>query len=166
MRKGCGEVEWFEDYVVGDEFIGVPVEFFEDEIMEFARRFDPRRFHIDRSAASQSHFAGLIASGTHIFAAAWGGLMRAGFLNDRAMGSPGIDQWRNLKPVRPGDTITPNAVVRETRPSTSRADRGYVVFDHEARNQSGDLVFRFTCAQIIARSPGYEPSPIDNTAAR
>lgn len=153
MPRPCTDVEWFEDYAVGDEFVGVPVEFSEQDIIAFAKRYDPQPFHINRAAAARSHFGGLIASGTHIFAAAWGSLMAAGFLNGRAMGSPGLDEWRNQKPVRAGDTIRMHARVRETRPSSSRSDRGYVVFDHEARNQNGEIVFRFTCPQIIARRP-------------
>ena len=45
MRKACTEVEWFEDYEVGDEFLGEPVKFTEEEIMDFARRYDPQPFH-------------------------------------------------------------------------------------------------------------------------
>ncbi len=153
MRRACRDVEWFEDYGVGDEFAGVPVEFSEADIIEFAKRYDPQRFHIDRAAAARSHFGGIIASGTHIFAAAWSSLMAAGFLNDRAMGAPGVDVMRNLKPVRPGDIITLHARVRETRASSSRSDRGYVVFDHEAKNQNDDVVLRFSCPQIVARRP-------------
>ena len=58
MRRACTEVEWFEDYEVGDEFLGEPVEFTEEEIVDFARRYDPQPFHIDREAAKASHFGG------------------------------------------------------------------------------------------------------------
>ncbi len=90
MRRSCTEVEWFEDYRVGDEFLGDPVYFSEKEIVDFARRYDPQPFHIDPAAASTSPFGGLIASGIHSFAALWGGMMRAGFLNGRGVGAPGI----------------------------------------------------------------------------
>src|SRR5437660_8230341 len=113
MRRSCTEVEWFEDYRVGDEFLGEPVYFSEKEIVDFARRYDPQPFHIDPAAASTSPFGGLVASGIHSFAALWGGMMRAGFLNGRGIGAPGIEiQW--LKPVRPGDTLTMRARVVET----------------------------------------------------
>ena len=153
MRKACTDVEWFEDYEVDDEFVGEPVEFTEQNITNFAKQYDPQPFHVDKAAAAESQFRGLIASGSHMFAEIWGGMMRAGFLNNRAMGSPGIDHWRNLKPVRPGDTITLYARVNETRASSSRKDRGYVVFEHSAKNQSGDVVWTFICPQIIARRP-------------
>ena len=91
MRRSCTEVEWFEDYGVGDEFLGEPVYFSDREIVDFARRYDPQPFHIDPAAARASHFGGLIASGIHSLAAVWGGMMRAGFLNGRGVGAPGIE---------------------------------------------------------------------------
>jgi acyl dehydratase len=127
MRRSCTEVEWFEDYGVGDEFLGEPVLLTEKQIVDFARLFDPQPFHVDPAAARTSPFGGLIASGFHSAAAVWGGMLRAGFLNGRGIGSPGIEiQWR--KPVRPGDTLTALARVVETKPSRSRPDRGFVSF--------------------------------------
>lgn len=152
-RKLCTDVEWFEDYEVGDEFAGNPVDFTEEEIISFARQYDPQPIHIDRAAAAASHFGGIIASGTHLFAAAWGGLIHAGFLNGRAMGAPGIDDYRNIKPVRPGDRITLYALVRETRSSSSRRDRGYVTFDHRAENQNDEVVWTMKVTQIVATRP-------------
>ncbi|MGI9476278.1 MAG: MaoC/PaaZ C-terminal domain-containing protein [Hyphomicrobiaceae bacterium] len=153
LLKDCREVEWFEDYEVGDEFAGNTVEFTQEQIIDFARQYDPQPFHIDPAAATASHFGGIIASGTHILAAAWGGLIRAGFLNGKAMGAGGIDDYKNLVPVRPGDSLTLYALVRETRSSTSRADRGYVSFDHRGENQNGNSVCTFRITQIIATRP-------------
>ncbi len=152
MRRACADAEWFEDYQVGDEFISEPVEFTEKEIMEFARRYDPQPFHIDREAAKASQFRGIIASGTHLFPAAWGGMMRAGFLNGRAMGAPGIT-LRFQKPVRPGDTLTVLSRVCEKRTSRSQPDRGYVQFESEATNQKGQVVMTFSYQQIIPIRP-------------
>src|ERR1700682_3889730 len=89
MRRSCTEVEWFEDYRVGDEFLGEPVPFSEKAIIDFARAHDPQSFHFVPAAARTSPFGGLIASGTHSLAAVWGGMMRAGFLNGRGLGAPG-----------------------------------------------------------------------------
>ena len=152
MRRVCTDVEWFEDYQIGDEFLSDPVEFTEKEIVEFGRRYDPQPFHIDRAAAEASPFGGLIASGTHLFPAVWGGMIRAGFLNGRALGAPGVE-LRFLKPVRPGDTLTVLTRVTETRLAQSRADRGYVSFQSEATNQKGDVVMTFSYKQIIPKRP-------------
>ena len=156
MRRSCTEVEWFEDYRVGDEFFGEPVYFSEREIVDFARRYDPQPFHVDPAAASASPFGGLIASGIHSFAALWGGVMRAGFLNGRGVGSPGIEiQW--LKPVRPGDTLTMLARVVETRISRSRPDRGFVSFGASVTNQNEEEVMTLSFKAMILTSPKERP---------
>ena len=156
MRRSCTEVEWFEDYRVGDEFLGEPVYFSEREIVDFARRYDPQPFHVDPAAAGASPFGGLIASGIHSFAALWGGMMRAGFLNGRGVGSPGIEvQW--LKPVRPGDTLTMLARVVETRISRSRPDRGFVSFGASVTNQNEDEVMTLAFKAMILTSPKERP---------
>ncbi len=152
MRRACTDVEWFEDYQVGDEFLSESVAFTENDIMEFARRFDPQPFHIDREAAKASQFGGIIASGTHLFAAVWGGMIRAGFLNGRAMGAPGIT-FRFREPVRPGDTLTVLSRVSEKRASGSLSDRGYVAFESEATNQKGEVVMTFRYQQILPVRP-------------
>lgn len=156
MRRSCTEVEWFEDYRVGDEFCGEPVYFSEKEIVDFARRHDPQSFHIDQAAARSSPFGGLIASGIHSFAAAWGGMMRAGFLNGRGIGSPGIDiQW--LKPVRPGNTLTMPTRVVETKISRSRPDRGFVSFQSSVTNQSEEEVMTLSFKAMVRTRPGQLP---------
>jgi len=156
MRRSCTEVGWFEDYRVGDEFLGEPVYFSEREIVDFARRYDPQPFHVDPAAASTSPFGGLIASGIHSFAAVWGGMLRAGFLNGRGVGAPGIEiQW--LKPVRPGDTLTMLARVVETRVSRSRPDRGFVSFQASVTNQNGEEVMTLSFKEMILTSPKERP---------
>jgi len=156
MRRSCTEVEWFEDYRVGDEYAGEQVYFSEREIVDFARRYDPQPFHIDPAAAGASPFGGLIASGIHSFAALWGGMMRAGFLNGRGIGAPGIEiQW--LKPVRPGDTLTMLARVVETRASRSRPDRGFVAFQASVTNQKGEKVMTLSFKEMILTSPKERP---------
>ncbi len=152
MRRACTDVEWFEDYQVGDEFLSESVEFTESKIMEFARLYDPQPFHVDREAAEASQFRGIIASGTHLFPAVWGGMIRAGFLNGRAMGAPGVT-LRFQKPVRPGDTLTVLSRVCEKRGSKSQPDRGYVAFESEATNQRDEVVLTFSFQQIIPTRP-------------
>lgn len=148
MRRNPRDLDWFEDYRVGDEFAGEPVSLSEPEIIEFARRYDAQWFHVDPVAAKDSPYGGLIASGMQSFAAVWGGLIRAGFLNDRGLGGPGVElQW--LKPVRPGDVLATVARVIETRASKSRPDRGFVAFEIRATNQAGELVMTFTLKEMV-----------------
>ena len=152
MRRRCTDVEWFEDYRVGDEFPGEPVTLAEREILEFARAYDAQFFHVDPEAAKASPYGGLIASGIHSFAATWGGMMRAGFLNGRGIGAPGIDiRW--VKPVRPGDTLVMVSRVVETRASRSRPDRGFVSFQASVTNQDGDEVMTLAFTEMIRVRP-------------
>jgi acyl dehydratase len=153
MRRACKEVEWFEDYLVGDEFLGEPVALSENEIVDFARKYDPQSFHVDPAAAKTSPYGGLIASGFHSAAAAWGSMLRAGFLNGRGAGAPGVEiQW--LKPVRPGDTLTMLARVVETKVSRSRPDRGFVSFQASVTNQRGEEVMTLSFKEMVGTRPG------------
>ena len=111
-----------------------------EEIVAFAGRYDPQPFHLDDAAARDSIYGGLIASG-------WmtcGVLMR--MLVDHvispvaSMGSPGVDELRWLRPVRPGDRLRARVTVLETRRSRSRPDRGIVRLHQEALNQDGEVV--------------------------
>jgi acyl dehydratase len=97
-----------------------------DEIVAFARDWDPQPFHLDEQAAAASIYGGLIASGWHTVCA-FMRLFADGLLNRAAaMGSPGIDELRWLQPVRPGDRLDARLEVLEVRPSRSKPDRGIV----------------------------------------
>ena len=112
----------------------------EDEIVEFARRFDPQPFHVDPEAAEESVFGGLIASGWHT-GAMWMRLYVDSMLGAAsAQGSPGIEELRWLAPVRPGDTLHGRLTVLETTPSERRPDRGTVRIRGEMVNQDGVTV--------------------------
>jgi len=152
MRRPCKDAVWFEDYRVGDEFLGEPVTLTEREIVEFARQHDPQPFHVDPAAAKASPYGGLIASGFHTAAAVWGGMLRAGFLNGNGVGAPGMDvKW--LKPVRPGDTLTMLVRVTETRASKSKPDRGFVSIQSSISNQDGEEVMTMAFTEMIRTRP-------------
>ncbi|MGD9945054.1 MAG: MaoC family dehydratase [Burkholderiaceae bacterium] len=125
----AGEVAEFGDYLVTEQ-----------EIIDFARRYDPQPFHVDPEAARHSIYGGLIASG-------WlSGSILMRMLVDNyvsplsSMGSPGIDELRWLKPVRPGDRLRMRICIIETRRSQSKPDRGVVRARQELLNQDGDTV--------------------------
>ena len=114
--------------------------FTEEEIVEFARRYDPQPFHVDAESAKHSAFGGLIASGWQTCAVGMR-LMVEGYISQTvSLGSPGIDSIRWLKPVRPGDTIAYRRIVLESRASTTRKGVGLVKHRWEAVNQRGELV--------------------------
>lgn len=124
-----------------------------DRMVAFAREFDPQPFHTDEKAAEASIWGGLIASGWLTGSV----LMRIfydGFLKDTAsMGSPGIDELRWLKPVRPGDTLTVRLTVLETAASRSKPDRGIVRSLMEVVNQHGEIVMTTKGVNFVLRRP-------------
>ena len=131
---------YFEDFEVGKAINVGSRSVTEEEILDFATKFDPQPFHVDKAAAAQSIYGGIIASGWHTC----GMMMRLmvdGFLADAAsLGSPGVDEIRWIKPVRAGDTLTVTSTALEKKPSSSKPDRGVVVTLWEAKNQHGELV--------------------------
>ena len=95
----------------------------EDELIAFARDWDPQPFHVDPEAAKETVFGGLIASGWHT-GAMWMRMYVDTMLGSAARGSPGIEELRWLAPVRPGDTLTGRLTVLEATPSATKPDRG------------------------------------------
>jgi acyl dehydratase len=144
---------YFEDYVQGDvhSFGSITVE--AEEVIAFARRFDPQTFHVDPDAAKLTQFGGLIASGWHSAAMTMRLFVEHYLTHVASLASPGVDELRWLKPVRPGDTLSVRVTVLESRPSKSKPDRGVVTSLVEVFNQVDDLVMTFKCVNIIGRRP-------------
>ena len=146
---------YFEDYVEGDvhTFGSIAVE--ADEIIAFAKRFDPQRFHIDPEAARQTPFGGLIASGRHTA----GLMMRLcveHYLTDVAsLGSPGLDELRWLKPVRPGDRLSVRVTVLKATPSNPSRIAVLVASFIEVFNQAEEIVMTLKTVNMIARRQQY-----------
>jgi acyl dehydratase len=142
---------FFEDFEPGRTFELGARTVTEEDIVEFARRWDPQPFHVDPEAAKDSVFGGLIASGWHT-GAMWMRLYVDSMLGGpSSMGSPGIEELRWLAPVRPGDTLTGRLTVLETTPSERRPDRGTVRIRGEMVNQSDVVVMQMTSRGHFAR---------------
>jgi acyl dehydratase len=140
---------YLEDYVAGavHEFDGIVVD--QDEVIAFAKRFDPQPFHTDPEAAKQSAFGGLIASGWHTAS-----LMMRLFVDHylshvASLGSPGVDQLRWLKPVRPGDRLVLRVTVHEVKRSRSKPDRGILHSHIEVLNQCREVVMTMKALNIL-----------------
>ena|SRR6478735_4625396 len=131
---------YFEDYHVGmiDEFGDIAVT--AEEIVEFARRYDPQPMHVDSEAAARGPFGGLIASGWHTAAMVMRLFVEHYLSKVATLPSPGVDELRWVRPVRPGDTLRVRVTVLETRRSRSKPDRGLVHGLVEVLNQNGELV--------------------------
>jgi acyl dehydratase len=141
-----------EDFEVGETFELGSCHVTREEILEFARRYDPQPFHVDEEAARRSIYGGLIASGWHTTAM----LMRLlvdGMAGAASMGSPGADEIRWLRPVRPGDTLTARGLILDVVPSRSKPDRGHIRAAYEVFNQKGEKVMTMISRGIYARRP-------------
>src|ERR1039457_6036179 len=139
--------EDFEDFEVGTRTIT------EEEIIAFAKQYDPQPFHVNHEAAARSVYGGIIASGWQTCAMMMR-MMVDGFLRDSSsLGSPGVDEVRWLKPVRAGDTLTVSSTVLDARPSASKADRGVVSSVWHAKNQRGELVVTVKGMGMFGRRP-------------
>jgi acyl dehydratase len=147
-RKAAA-VRYFEDYAAGSvaEFGSVAVE--EEEIISFARRFDPQSFHIDPETAKRSHFGGLVASGWHTASLAMRLLVEHFLSEESSMGSPGVDEIRWLKPVRPGDVLSLRVTVLEATRSRSKPDRGAVRSFTEVLNQRREVVMSMKGTSLL-----------------
>jgi acyl dehydratase len=111
-----------------------------DEIVAFAREFDPQPFHLDEEAAAGGPFGGLVASGWHTAALFMRMYVDAVLSRTASMGSPGVEELRWTAPVRPGDTLRGRATVLETWPSERRPGRGTLRVRLECENQRGEVV--------------------------
>lgn len=144
---------YWDDYEVGQKFDLGSTSFTADEIVGFGRQYDPQSFHVDAATAEKSMFGGLIASGWHVTAK----LMRLfvdNYVDQRtALGSPGVDEVRWLKPVRPGDTLNAWVECAGKVPSRSRPEMGIVHEQWRATNQKGELVMTLKGTNMVRRRP-------------
>ncbi len=141
----------FEDFAVGQVLGGGTHTVSAEEIVAFATRFDPQPFHVDAEAAKSSIYGGLIASGWHTVSIAMRLACDAYIVDSLSGGSPGVDQIRWLKPVRPGDTLRAEFAVVAVRPSASKPDRGTVTTEWRMTNQRGEQVMRMQGIGIFLR---------------
>jgi acyl dehydratase len=133
-----------------------------DDIVDFARRFDPQPFHVDEHAAKDSMFGGLAASGWHTCSMAMRLMCDAYLLRSTSQGSPGIDELRWLKPVRPGDTLRLRMTVLDARQMRSKPHLGLVQSHWELFNQDDACVLSMKGWSIFGRRyPGDAPQAAD-----
>jgi len=148
---------YLEDYPVGAVYEYGYLTVTKDQIINFARQFDPQSIHTDPAFAETGPFAGLIASGWH----SAGLLMRLyahHYLSTVAsLGSPGIDELRWPAPLRPGDSVRLRTTVVQTRPSRSKPDRGLLWTRAELLTQDDRSVMTCLAMNMLRRSCATAP---------
>ncbi|WP_420566715.1 MaoC family dehydratase [Thalassovita sp.] len=145
---------FFDDLPVGFTFETGTRQIPLEEMLEFAKKYDPQPFHISEEAAKDTIYGGLIGSGFQTMVVGFLLTLDANIWNEASLGSPGIDNLRWLKPVRPGDTLQVKAEVIGSEPSKSRADIGRTQVRYDTFNQDGDKVMTYTTTHILRRNLG------------
>ena len=151
MRRG---MIYFEDLEVGAETCFGSYEVTREEVIEFARKYDPQPFHLSDEAAAKTHFGRIAASGWHTAAMTMAVLARYVVAHEYAgLGSPGIDDLRWKKPVYPGDTLHVHGQIVEKTLSRSKPEMGSYRTHTTVTNQDGVTVMSFTSIVLIRRRP-------------
>jgi len=142
---------YFEDFEPGHMIEIEGPTLTQEEIVDFASKYDPQPFHVDAGKARQSIYHGIIASGWHTAAVCMRMICEAYLLDSASMGSSGLDQLRWLHPVRPGDRLAMRMTVLETKPSKTRPDMGIVRHRWDVFNQNQELVMEMTGIGLYRR---------------
>ena len=140
---------YWEDFEVGEVHQLGEKRVDKDEIIAFAKQFDPQPFHVDEAAAQASMYGGLIASGWHTAALMMRLVVDHYLSHVASLASPGIDELRWHKPVRPGDTLSVRITVSEATRSRSKPDRGIIRSNIEVFNQHADLVMSLKAINFL-----------------
>ena len=144
---------YLEDFAPGDEIVSAGRTITEEAIINFAAQYDPQSFHIDVDAATKSSYGGLIASGFQTLAIGFRLFLDTGTIAGTSIGSPGMDEVRWTRPVRPGDTLHTVVQILETRASASKPDRGIVRMAVRVLNQKCEDVLTLSTSVFILKRP-------------
>lgn len=148
-------MRYFEDLEVGAETDFGSYEVTREEVLDFARKYDPQPFHLSDEAAAKTHFGRLAASGWHTCAMTMAVIvahMSSGE-GQAGLGSPGVDELRWLKPVYPGDTLHVRGKIVEKTPSRSKPHLGTFRTETTVTNQDDVPVMRMTSIVLILKRP-------------
>jgi acyl dehydratase len=149
-----GRMIYFEDLEIGAESDFGRYDVTREEVLDFARKYDPQPFHLSDEEAAKTHFGRIAASGWHTCAMTMAVIARSVVDDEQAgLGSPGVDELRWLKPVYPGDTLHVRGKILDKTPSRSKPEIGSFRTETIVTNQDGVPVMRFTSIVLIRRRP-------------
>jgi acyl dehydratase len=141
---------YLEDLKVGDRFKSEPLKVTEKQVIEFAHKFDPQMFHLNRKSAERTIFKGLVASGWHTSAMTMRLFVQTLNLAEGAIGL-GVDKLRWPNVVRPGDVLTVETKILRLRRSRSRPDYGIIRLRKVTINQRGEIVQTMLASVMVPR---------------
>ncbi|NYT38517.1 MaoC family dehydratase [Allopusillimonas soli] len=144
----------FSELKVGMVITHPPVVVSEEEMLAFAKAYDPQWFHVDPERARTGRWDGLIASGWLTCGIAMRMAVEAALQNSESFGSPGLEKLRWLKPVRPGDALRLEAKVDSLRTSESRKDLGILRWTWRVFNQRDEQVLEVEATSLFDLGSG------------
>jgi acyl dehydratase len=142
---------FFEDLAPGQTYQTMAITITDEAIIRFGLEYDFQPFHVDKVAAGQSIFGGLIASGIQTIALTMRLCNQAQFFAGNAIAGIGFDEARFVRPVYAGDTIRVTATILECRPTKSHPTGGIVKWDLHTFNQKDQEVFKTVLTNIMKR---------------
>lgn len=145
----AGRKYFLEDFPVGEIFRTPSVRISDEQVVEFARVYDPQYYHLDPEAAKNSVFGGLVAGGFQTAALSWALGLKTGLFDHCAMAGIGVDGLRWLKPLRAGDTVQCTLECIANTPSATRNDRGVVTFHYVMTNQDNETIMTLNLIQML-----------------
>ena len=147
---------YFDDLKIGARFRSEPLEVKEREVIEFAHKFDPQMFHLNRKSAERTIFKGLVASGWHTAAMTMRLFVQTLNFAEGAIGL-GVDELRWPNVVRPGDVLTVETEIVDLRPSRSRPNYGIIRLRNVTTNQRGEIVQTMLASAMVPRRASRQP---------
>ena len=145
-------MKYFEDLEIGAETYFGSYEVTREEVLEFARKYDPQPFHLSDEEAAKTHFGRIAASGWHTCAMTMAVIARRVVDQEQAgLGSPGIDELRWRRPVFPGDTLHVRGKIVDKTESRSKPEMGSFRTETVVTNQNDQPVLTFTSIVLIRR---------------
>tara|TARA_B110000238_G_scaffold25489_1_gene24624 strand:- start:468 stop:914 length:447 start_codon:yes stop_codon:yes gene_type:complete len=142
---------YFEDLNIDQKILIGPISVTEEEIIEFAKKFDPQPFHVDAMKAKDSLFGSLCASGWHTCSLYMRMLYDGLLVNLASLGSPGMNEIRWIKPLFPNDTITGELNIVSKTPSRSKPSIGSMVIDSKVFNNKKELIMTMQSISIVKK---------------
>lgn len=147
-------MQYFEDLEIGAETYFGSYAVTREEVLDFARKYDPQPFHLSDEEAARTHFGRISASGWHTCAMTMGVIARHVVEEQQAgLGSPGIDELRWRRPVYPGDTLHVRGKITEKTASRSKPEMGSFRTETIVTNQDDEPVMTFQSIVLIRRRP-------------
>jgi len=151
MRRGTDMKErYFEDLKIGDTFKSQAYQVGEDQIVSFAREFDPQPFHLDRAVADKTMFGGLFASGWHTAAITMRLFVQTLNFAEGAIGL-GVDELRWPNAVKPDDVLQVETEILDVRESRSKPTHGIIRIRNVTTNQRGEIVQTMFASALVSR---------------